>query len=463
LEHLEREFPNHKLPDEIGLAEYSSAAQRLENEEAAFSWATNVCTILASGATYVALKLETGDVGANLDKTDLLEIKSAFFVLILFISFTSIVRLSYLTKKRVFAARKVIVIRRMLGVSYGENTLVLPNWRIEGADSPFSIHLYPGFFSNQALPVHLILLISSASIWLLWSAFIQLLSSFYEVLDCLNGYAALAIAVYYALSAMVFRIFLYDTHENYRLTVARIMARALRIKLVPNFELTMYHIKLSVAEAYRLKTDLVQPCKFAVFIEDKQFYEHGGINFQGIAGAFYRYRKTRKKSGGSSITQQFARSNFIIKPSLTIRRKLVEMALAKWINSVLTKDKLLDAYLCTVRFENGVYGIHNAYEHFFSSERTDIAPNEAFLLIERLGNIRGYFLGNRVSQLIKLALEAGLLTEAHVNDLLYAYKSSTNHHWHQRPDEKTPNDIALELLGSSLKMPQANPNKATPK
>lgn len=453
MNHSERIFPNHTLERDIGLAEYSSAANRLESEESAFSWATNTATLVASGVVYIALKLGAGDASFDLVSRDLVEVRGSFLVLVLLVSLAAIVRFSYLTKKQVFAARKVIVIRRMLGVSYGENTLVLPNWRVEGADHPFSIHMFPGIFSNQAFPVHMILLTASASIWLLGSSLVQLLSNSHDIFLLLGDQQPYWIALYYFIGYLTYRVNLYDHHENIRLSTTKILAYFLGVRLVPNFELTMYQVKISVAEAYRVKTDFEPARRFSVFIEDKQFYEHGGVNWRGVVRALVDYWKTRKKSGGSSITQQFARSNFIIRPQPNFRRKIVEMYLAKWVNSVLSKRDTLDAYLCTVRFEKGIYGVHNAYRHFFSAGPVDMSPDEAFLLIERLANIRGYFLGNRVSQLLQGAQEEKMLDSNQINNLLYSYRNWMDHHWKQKDGEKTPDIISQELLKTHLSLP----------
>lgn len=454
MNHSERSFPNHTLERDIGLAEYSSAAIRLESEESAFSWATHIATLVASGVVYIALKLGVGDVGLDLSPKVLVEVKGVFLLLVLLVSLAAIGRFSYLTKKRVFAARKVIVLRRMLGVSYGENTLVLPNWRVEGADHPFSIHMYPGAFSNQAYPVHMILLTASISIWLLGNSLAQFLANFHDIFHLLNDQKAIWIAIYYFTGCLIFRVSLYDHHENFRLSIAKICAIFFRVRLVPNFEMTMYQVKITIAEAFRIKTDFVSARKFSVFIEDKQFYKHCGVNWRGITRAIHGYYKTRKKSGGSSITQQFARSNFIIRPQSSFCRKIVEIALAKWVNSVLSKEDTLDAYLCTVRFDKGIYGIHNAYRHFFSDNPEKVSPDKAFLLVERLANIRGYFLGNRVSQLLKGAKSEALLNNAQINNLLCTYSNSMDDHWKQKEGEKTPESISLDLIGTCLKSPK---------
>jgi hypothetical protein len=74
-------------------------------------------------------------------------------------------------------------------------------------------------------------------------------------------------------------------------------------------------------------------------------------------------------------------------------------------------------------------------------------------LIERLANIRGYFLGNRVFHLLQGAQAEGLLSDAQINNLLYTYCVSMDHHWKQKEGEKTPDSISLELIKTQLKLP----------
>lgn len=449
MNHEERYFPHHKLETEIGLAEYSSAATRLENEESAFNWATNTATLVASGVVYVALKLGNPDEGMTIDSETLIEIKSVFLILVLIISLATVVRFSNLMKKQVFAARKVIALRRMLGLSYGENTLVLPNWRVEGADHPFSIHMFSGFFSNGAFPVHLILLTASISIWLLWNSLALSLTTFNPIFGLIEDQQVAAIVLFYIIGCTLFRASLFDQHENFWLCLAKFFATVFRVHLVNNFELTMYEIKITVAEAYRIKTDFKSAKEFAVFIEDRQFFDHSGVNWKGLARAIWDYLSRCRKSGGSSITQQFARSNFMVRPRPTVRRKLVEMLLATWVNSVLTKNETLDSYLSTVRFDNKIYGVHLAYPHFYQDGPQNISSVEAFFLIERLANIGGYFLGNRIYDLLRQAKATKHLDARQINDVLFAYSSAMDHHFIQKAGEKTPSEISYELTGSA--------------
>ena len=442
----ERYFPYHHLEHDIGLAEYNLAATRLDTEERSYNWATNTATMLASGVIYIAFKLGSSETDFNVSNGKIAALQSAFLILVILFSYMAVVRFSHLVKLRVFAARKVIVLRRMLGVSYGENTLVLPNWRIEGADNPFSIKMYPGLLSHQAFPVQMFLIASVTSILLLYDSFIYTATRYFSYAEYLSGKQWFVAAAIYAIGCALFRYHLFDNNENWKLTRARLLAKVLRVTLVGNIEQAVYGVRITVAEANRLETGFNFPRKYAVFIEDKQFYSHNGINYRGIARAAWQFLTTGKKSGGSSITQQYVRSNYIYRAKATVGRKLVEMLLAKWAESVFTKSEILDAYLSTARFDRDIYGIHVAYKHFFLDKPTTIDESEAFFMIERLANIRGYFLGNRVKALLKEMHSEGMLTDEMLRQTLVKYQSFMGHHFKQKDQQATPEEIGKSIL-----------------
>src|SRR5687767_11409184 len=89
--------------------------------------------------------------------------------------------------------------------------------------------------------------------------------------------------------------------------------------------------------------------------EDRRFYEHGGVDFQGIARAVYKVvegkiRGTDKRAeGGSTITQQVAK-NFLLSSERSMERKLKEAILAIRIERAYSKDKILELYLNEIYF-----------------------------------------------------------------------------------------------------------------
>ncbi|WP_206750190.1 transglycosylase domain-containing protein [Aliidiomarina sanyensis] len=149
----------------------------------------------------------------------------------------------------------------------------------------------------------------------------------------------------------------------------------------------------------------------AVQIEDKEFFSHRGVSLKGIARLLLSVMRLGPRSGGSTITQQFARTLFIIDQKKLVRRKLVEILLALWLSKVISKDRVLEMYLASVRFDYGVMGIAAACSRFLKGPReSTIGSAEAFFLIERLSNVRSLLLGPRVAQTLRRAVYDGVLT-----------------------------------------------------
>src|SRR6476620_547528 len=94
--------------------------------------------------------------------------------------------------------------------------------------------------------------------------------------------------------------------------------------------------------------------------EDKNFYEHGGLDFTGIARAFtvyvQNYGSGRRPQGASTITQQVAK-NFLLSNELSMSRKIKEALLAMKIERTLSKEKILELYLNEIYLGIGAYGV----------------------------------------------------------------------------------------------------------
>jgi penicillin-binding protein 1A len=117
-----------------------------------------------------------------------------------------------------------------------------------------------------------------------------------------------------------------------------------------------------------------------VAIEDKRFYEHRGVDLRGMARALWAditHRGTVQ--GGSTITQQFVKNAYLTSRQ-TVGRKLIEAALAWQLEQKWTKDQILTAYLNTVYFGNGAYGVQQAAKIYFQHSAATMKPAEAALL-----------------------------------------------------------------------------------
>src|SRR5579884_1921112 len=118
-----------------------------------------------------------------------------------------------------------------------------------------------------------------------------------------------------------------------------------------------------------------------VAIEDRRFYEHHGVDPYAILRAAWNDLRGRPVQGGSTITQQFVK-NAINGSSPTIARKLKEAALAWQLEQRWTKDQILTAYLNTVYFGNGAYGVQEACKVYFGhgADRDHVTVADAALL-----------------------------------------------------------------------------------
>jgi penicillin-binding protein 1A len=115
-------------------------------------------------------------------------------------------------------------------------------------------------------------------------------------------------------------------------------------------------------------------------VEDQRFYEHNGIDAVRIAAAFHRnLREGRRAEGGSTITQQLARQTFLSR-SKTYRRKIREVILAGYLESLYEKNEILGLYLNKVYFGDGLYGVEAASRGYFDKPASGLTLDEAALL-----------------------------------------------------------------------------------
>jgi penicillin-binding protein 1A len=117
-----------------------------------------------------------------------------------------------------------------------------------------------------------------------------------------------------------------------------------------------------------------------VAIEDRRFFDHRGVDVRGIVRAAWAdIRQQAVVQGGSTITQQFIK-NAYVKSEASIARKLKEAALAWQLERRWKKDRILTAYLNTIYFGNGAYGIHQAAKTYFHHAAKPMTVAEAALL-----------------------------------------------------------------------------------
>ncbi len=116
-----------------------------------------------------------------------------------------------------------------------------------------------------------------------------------------------------------------------------------------------------------------------VAIEDRRFYYHSGIDPWGIGRAFFRNRTSSGLQGGSTITQQLAKTSFLT-PDRTWARKAQEAFIALWLEARLTKNQILSRYLSNVYFGDNIYGLRAAAQHYFNVDPEDLSLAQAAML-----------------------------------------------------------------------------------
>jgi penicillin-binding protein 1A len=114
--------------------------------------------------------------------------------------------------------------------------------------------------------------------------------------------------------------------------------------------------------------------------EDRNFYDHWGVDLWGIGrAAITNVLKMRRAEGGSTITQQLAR-NLFLTHERTITRKLKETALAMRIERTYSKDQILQLYFNQIYFGEGAYGVEAAAKTFFGKPVQELNLPECALL-----------------------------------------------------------------------------------
>jgi penicillin-binding protein 1A len=117
-----------------------------------------------------------------------------------------------------------------------------------------------------------------------------------------------------------------------------------------------------------------------VSVEDRRFRSHWGVDPIGVVrSVMVRYESGRWRQGGSTITQQLARTIFL-NNSRTFGRKIREGVLALAIESKFDKDEVLELYLNKVYFGGGAYGIDAASRKFFGHPASELSTAEAAII-----------------------------------------------------------------------------------
>ena len=113
--------------------------------------------------------------------------------------------------------------------------------------------------------------------------------------------------------------------------------------------------------------------------EDKNFYSNKAFSVSGILRAVVNNLRGGSLQGGSTITQQYAKTAFLT-PSRTIQRKIKELVIAIKLENQLSKDQILESYLNTIYFGRGSYGVMTASQQYFNRNVDQLSNSQAAVI-----------------------------------------------------------------------------------
>lgn len=178
---------------------------------------------------------------------------------------------------------------------------------------------------------------------------------------------------------------------------------------------------------------------YIISIEDQHFYHHLGFDIPRILKTLFTNIKSGKiLAGASSISQQYVK-NLYLTFDKTWERKIEEAFLTIKLETHYSKDEILEGYLNTIYFGEGVYGIKNAANYYFNKEPSDLTDEEAIILAgipkspnnyNPISNMEACM--KRVNVVKSVLKENGTITDDAYNNLnfdnlnLYGKKSTNN-------------------------------------
>ncbi len=172
--------------------------------------------------------------------------------------------------------------------------------------------------------------------------------------------------------------------------------------------------------------------------EDARFYEHGGVDYKGVARAAIENLRDARSQGASTITMQVAR-NFYLSTEKTFTRKIYEILLALKIESLLGKDQILELYMNQIYLGQRANGFASACEIYFGKPLKDVTIAEAAMLagLPKAPSAYNPIVNpkratQRQRYIIERMFENGFITEAQHDDAL----AQVMHY-------RTQNDVAV--------------------
>lgn len=157
-----------------------------------------------------------------------------------------------------------------------------------------------------------------------------------------------------------------------------------------------------------------------IAVEDKNFYEHKGVDVGGMLRAGTAFVKNRGKitQGGSTITQQVVKNTVIKDSSKTFARKITEIIASLELEKIYTKEQILEMYINSNFYGSNCYGIQAACKYYFGHDVSEVTVSEAAMLVglsnapTRYNPETNYDIAvNKRNQVLNIFLTNNIITE----------------------------------------------------
>lgn len=123
----------------------------------------------------------------------------------------------------------------------------------------------------------------------------------------------------------------------------------------------------------------------SIAAEDQNFMKHSGFDWKAIKSAYESNKKGRKVKGASTISQQTAKNVFLY-PSRSYLRKGLEVYFTFLIETIWTKERIMEVYLNVIEMGNGIYGAEAAAQFYFDKPAEKLSKGECALIVATFPN-----------------------------------------------------------------------------
>lgn len=161
--------------------------------------------------------------------------------------------------------------------------------------------------------------------------------------------------------------------------------------------------------------------------EDKNFWEHGGVDYFAIGRALlHNIRTLSFAEGGSTITQQFVKNEYFTQEK-KLERKVAEVFAAWDLEKECSKEEIFELYVNTIYFGSGYYGIYDAAQGYYGKQPSELTDYEAVMLAGLPNAPSVYSLDEnpdlarqRMRQVLNSMVECKVISEEEKNQILSA-------------------------------------------